>query len=60
MQYTLMHKTKPVLRMEIDESAGTISAVEAVIANGDYEALYLQSRESELQPRDILLDSEQR
>ena len=32
MQYTLMHKTKPVLHMEIDESTGIISAVEAVLA----------------------------
>jgi len=34
--------------------------ISAVIANGDYRALYPQSRESELQSRDILLDFEQR
>jgi len=34
--------------------------ISAVMANGDYEGLYRQSRESELQSRDILLDFEQR
>jgi len=34
--------------------------ISAVLANGDYETLYSQSRDSELQSRDILLDFEQR
>jgi len=32
MQYTLMHKTKPVLRMEIDEDTGTLGAIETALA----------------------------